>query len=664
MMENHQSRDSLWKRLTRPHPKVSDPHIKRILGLVAAWHLVTIPLGPLLAALQVAFGEADRVSGLWLYVAPVATLVNYLLSRSRWGQTILWMQVWSTFGIVVAALFISPDRAATSFALMLPVLAAALCFGLRQVLLVQGLALLVVMVNISRAETEDYGSYIGVAVVLFAAFIIIAAMVGHREWLHQTTIRQLSEEAVRARALMTAGFDGTADLWDGRLSRVTEGFASALGSSVEDLEGQLVQDVLPFAEAEESFRQEAVPFLDRNGVLRYLFVLRQPMPGQDSPSEVIAVRDQTHEQLHKANLQFTDRMASIGTLASGVAHEVNNALMALSGHSEVGAVRLRQGKASEAEESFAAISESAERISTCVKQLQRFGEGVDSTLERTNLNEVVDSTVSLARHQVRHIARLDLELAEELPPCKAVDNWVGQIVMNLLLNSLDALKDTQQATILVSTYSSDHEVFVRVSDNGPGVPQGIGSKIFQPFFSTKGEKGSGLGLSISASLAARMNGTLTSETTDGGASFVLRLRRCIEEAQEAKVVSEIVPPSASQRVLLLDDDPGVLRVLTQLLEPAEVVAVSSVDDAKKLASNGDSYDLILSDIVLPQENGLEFREWICQTRPELLSSLVLMTGSAVGSHEALRELPETQRVLYKPLSQEALWKALHFRSKS
>ena len=328
-----------------------------------------------MAALQVAFGETDRVSGLWLYVAPIATLVNYRLCRSRWGQTILWLQVWSTFGIVVAALFISPDRAATSFALMLPVLAAALCFGLRQVLWVQGLALLVVVVNISRAETEDYGSYIGMAVVLLAAFIIIAAMVGHRDWLHQTTIRQLGEEAVRARALMTAGFDGTADLWEGRLTRVTEGFAKALDSSVDDLEGQRLQDVLPVAETKESFRQEAVPFLDRSGALRYLFVLRQPMPGQDALSEVIAVRDQTHEQLHKANLQFTDRMASIGTLASGVAHEVNNALMALSGHSEVGPVRLREGRSSEAAESFAAISESAERISTCVKQLQRFGEG-------------------------------------------------------------------------------------------------------------------------------------------------------------------------------------------------------------------------------------------------------------------------------------------------
>ena len=150
-------------------------------------------------------------------------------------------------------------------------------------------ALVVVVVNISRAETEDYGSYIGVAVVLLAAFIIIAAMVGHRDWLHQTTIRQLGEEAVRARALMTAGFDGTADLWEGRLTRVTEGFAKALDSSVDDLEGQRLQDVLPVAETKESFRQEAVPFLDRSGALRYLFVLRQPMPGQEALSEVIAV---------------------------------------------------------------------------------------------------------------------------------------------------------------------------------------------------------------------------------------------------------------------------------------------------------------------------------------------------------------------------------------
>ena len=110
---------SVWRRLTEPHPSIQEAHRRRVITLVAAWNLGTIPLGPLLGALQVAAGESARTSVVWMLIAPLITVVLYLLSRSRHAWHALHGQVASTVFLVGASMLVSPDRAATATALSL-----------------------------------------------------------------------------------------------------------------------------------------------------------------------------------------------------------------------------------------------------------------------------------------------------------------------------------------------------------------------------------------------------------------------------------------------------------------------------------------------------------------------------------------------------------------
>jgi CheY-like chemotaxis protein len=341
-------------------------------------------------------------------------------------------------------------------------------------------------------------------------------------------------------------------------------------------------------------------------------------------------------------------MASLGILSSGVAHEINNSLMTLVGASELGQMSLKSGDASEAQRNFENIAESAQRISQCVTQLQGFGGSSDAKPIRFELNAAVQSTIGLAEHHLRHVAKLETVLEAESTVVFGLESGLGQILMNLLLNAQDAVGNVEEARILVRAYRDGEFAVVTVRDNGPGISPEIAERIFQPFFTTKGENGSGLGLSISVSLARKMGGSLSLDTVDQGAQFSLRIPLAAEEQEvEADPSFGAVEPLASQRVLVVDDEPMVLKVFEQMLRPANVTTAISVEEAKALWDG--PYDLILSDIVMPAATGFELRTWIEEHHPEALGHFVFMTGSPVGLEAELRKLPGEQVVLRKPV---------------
>ena len=639
---------SLWASLVRPHPSITDPHRRRVLGLVASWNLVTIPLGPFLALMQLLAGEGHRISATWLVAAPITTLLHYGFARSRYAWPALWVQVVSMLLLVAAAMEASPDRASTSLALLLPVLAAALCFRLKAVLTVQAMALFVLVLHDLQQPWENRGLLIGTAVVLLAAFAITAASVRLRELLLNDRTQGAKAELERARVLLEAGFDGTADVVDGRLTHVSEGFAQTLGAKVSDLEGRTLEGAPALLRLDGPRREEAVPFLDSEGSLRYVSVLRQDLPNEASSDVLFAVRDQTHDELRKSNLLFMDRMVAVGTLASGVAHEINNALMGLAGHSELGLLALERGDTDRARRSLTSVEAASDRIAACVQQLRRFGTQRSNPTGWVDLNDVTTSTLSLAEHRIRHVARIETDILAGLEPCQGDDSSVGQILMNLLLNAVDAVVGCPSPTITVTTRREGSWSCLLVSDNGPGIQEEHQERIFQPFFTSKDQEGSGLGLSISASLAARMGGSLRLEESTRGATFCLRLPALEESPEATEELLAPRTPDAGYRILLVDDEPDVLAVITELLSSMDVVAVSSAEAARAAWDN--TFDLILSDIVMPEESGLELRRWVASTHPDTLSRFVLMTGSAVGLEAELEQLGPSQAVLAKPLT--------------
>ena len=357
--------------------------------------------------------------------------------------------------------------------------------------------------------------------------------------------------------------------------------------------------------------------------------------------------------MHRAKLQFTERLAATGFLASGVAHEVNNALMSLSGQCELGARALERGEPERASRSLAAIALATERIADCVRELKRFGSRSSDKAERFDLNELVDSTVTLASYRVQHVATLRRELGDGPLWTSCAEGGVSQILMNLLFNATDALRDTEGAEIVVSTCVTDEGLCLRVCDNGPGIAPSDVSRVFEPFYTTKAAgEGSGLGLSISAHIAAKNGGALRYLEQARGACFELVLPHATEDEAEDGVGGGIPEASASLRVLIIDDEAEILEVLSAYLHPAQVVTARSVERARERFS--EDFDLIICDVLMPDENGLRFREWVEREHPTMLERLILMTGSAVHLEEELESLGLGERVLAKPISRQAL----------
>jgi len=564
-------------------------------------------------------------------------------------------QVISIFCIVVASIYVSPDRIAPLCALILPVLAAALCFNFASVMLVQLAALSVIAVRVLDAPHAERGLFIGFGIVMIAGFAIVGAIVRHREVLHQLQLGHFVAEGARARALLEASFDGTATVVEGKCVSVSPGFCSALKVQEEDLLSHSFMEAMPFTLRPGSTREDALPYLDSDGSMRYVAVIRQAVTGADVATEIVAVRDVTMEQLHRANLQFADRMSSVGMLATGVAHEVNNALMTLTGQTEIAAIHASNGDNDEVKNSLQRIQTASQRISGCISELQRFSGSAASTPRALCLNDIVRSTLSLAQHRIKGSADLSVQLTDKPTQCLAVDGWIAQILTNLILNALHAVADEEAPCISVTTKHSGEKLTLEVSDNGPGVPTELSARIFQPFFSTKGARGgSGLGLSVSARIASRMGASLTLEPTQRGAHFILTLPMLVVNQPVDNKSTVVPPPSEDLSVLILEDDEGVGQVMQTLLQPAQTTWVRTLGDAKTRFN--DSIDLIISDLTLETDTGLDFFEWLRVEHPTATNRFVLLSGNVKQLNAARTSLPEEVRVLSKPISQSALWK--------
>ena len=648
----------LWSSITEPHPSVRDRNQRRVLRLIATWHLVGAPVGPGIALLLVVQGQQQPSMPVWVLGSQLVTLGGYFATKSRLGPQTLRLQIAALVVLIAVACCLLPDSSPATAALLLPVLTAGFCLRLRDVLLTQaatGGFLLVKSVALGGLDPAELG---GISGVLFSGFVLSAALVWQREGMARDELLATQQEARRARALLDAAFDGTALVQNGRFAEISPGFAQVLGTSVESLRTRTVADAAPFLETAQT-TEDAVPMLDAKGQLRYLDVIRQPLGDAAERNEVLAVRDETRNQLHRANLQFVDRMTSLGSLTAGVAHEVNNALHSVLGHVEISSTFVRRGQFGQVERSLDLIGSGAERIAACMQKLQRFSTTRDTPPEPIDLGAVVGATVELAHHRIRHAATLELEVSETLPLVTCRESHVAQVVMNLLLNAADAVRGTQDPRIVVTAYQDPEtsDVVLEVSDSGPGVPRELAQRVFQPFFTTKDEgKGSGLGLSISTSIAAQMGAALTlGEGPLGGACFTLRIAPNAD-ADEPSHTAPLAVLSPDDTILVVDDEPSVSSIFASLLAPAQVRCVQSVAEAKRVWSPDLTW--VLSDIVMPTATGLDLRRWVAETHPEMLARFVLMTGSAVDLGQEVDLLPLSQVVLDKPLNRTTLLQQL------
>jgi two-component system NtrC family sensor kinase len=253
-------------------------------------------------------------------------------------------------------------------------------------------------------------------------------------------------------------------------------------------------------------------------------------------AEKVAALERANRELGdvRESLVRSEKLATVGRLAGGVAHEVGNPLGAIAGYAELARARLKAGSAGAAEvaDLLSRISAEASRIDAIIRDLLDFARPSDLTLAPVRLAAVVDGAIRLARVQPRfRRVEVALDLPGDLPPVRADERRLGQVLVNLLMNAGDAMEGA--GAVHIAARAEGEHVRVLVSDAGPGILPEHLPRLFDPFFTTKAPgKGTGLGLAVCHGIVESLGGEIAAENGPaGGAVFSLRLRAWSEAAR-------------------------------------------------------------------------------------------------------------------------------------
>ena len=349
--------------------------------------------------------------------------------------------------------------------------------------------------------------------------------------------------------------------------------------------------------------------------------------------------DVTELKAAQAQLMQSDRLASIGLLAAGVAHEVNNPLAWLTAsiefvEDELGRAQadLPAGRLQEPLQALAEAREGAQRIKRVVSDLKTFAHVEEGRRSALDLERVVESTVNLALNELRHRARVVRDY-RPAPRVMANEARISQVVLNLLINAGQAIPEglVEQNEIRVSLSTGPGgEAVIEVRDTGAGIREEIRQKIFEPFFTTKsGAVATGLGLSISRNIVGALGGEIAVESTPGhGASFRVTLPPA-PQVTEALPVATPAPlqPARRGRVAVIDDEPSILASIRRVLAPEHEVVLHS--DARELldrVSRGERFDVLLCDLMMPLMTGMDLHQRLLAIAPDQAERMVLISG--------------------------------------
>jgi PAS domain S-box-containing protein len=367
---------------------------------------------------------------------------------------------------------------------------------------------------------------------------------------------------------------------------------------------------------------------------------------------VAVERDTTHEAQLRDQLIHSERLAAVGQLVSGVAHELNNPLQSIIGFTDLLMVSERRPEVrSDLEQVHAAAGRAAKIVHNLLAFVRRSSTG----RRAASLNDIVYSTIALRRYElVTTGVAVDEQYEHDLPPVLVNPEEIQQIILNVMLNAEQAMRTTSNGRLSVSTMrTSASEIAVEIHDDGPGVPLALAGRIFEPFFSTKGVgEGTGLGLSLALGIAEAHGGSLTLVPAQSGACFRLTLPiapAANQEGTDRSPQALSVPAISARRALVVDDEPALRRMLQRLLT-RRGFTVDLAEDGDRASGllERHRYDVIFSDAQMPHMGGLALLEWIRKHQPALETPFVFVMGGIVTPE--LQSAIESSRipVLSKP----------------
>jgi len=396
------------------------------------------------------------------------------------------------------------------------------------------------------------------------------------------------------------------------------------------------------------------------------------IPAGEPGAAVLLFEDQSEKRRLQEQLLQSEKMSAIGQLIAGVAHDLNNPLASVVGFSDL------LGEAADVPprlaEPLAIIRQEAERASAIVRNLLSFARRQEGERQLQSIRPILESTHQLLKNQLL-AARIELTLTFEpgLPEVEVHANQIKQVFVNIINNAAQAISSTRArergGRIEIATKCEPDGLSVNVSDNGPGIPEAVAQRVFEPFFSTKSEgEGTGLGLSISLGIVKEHGGNISVDPggagSGRGATFTVELPTGVRaELSPLARGAESEPAPAERhenlRVLVVDDEPHILHYMQATLESwgHEVVLAHDGSQALKRALM-QPFDLIICDLRMPRLGGREMFHTLARMHPTVADRIIFATGDTVRG-DTLQFLEELGRpFLQKPFKLDALRRVL------
>lgn len=370
---------------------------------------------------------------------------------------------------------------------------------------------------------------------------------------------------------------------------------------------------------------------------RYLNISAYPLKDLLGQNGAVAVfRDVTRERAAQEQLLISDRMASVGMLAAGVAHEINNPLAAVLANLDLIATDIADAEQAtnnmpEVREMVSDARAAADRVRHIVRDLKIFSRHEELEAAAVDVRRMLESTLRMAWNEIRHRARLVKDFGET-PPVRGSESRLGQVFLNIIVNAAQAIREgnVEANTIRVVTRKTDDQhVVIEVTDSGSGMSAETRQRLFTPFFTTKPQgEGTGLGLAIVHRIVTNLGGSIEVDSELGrGTTFSVVLPVADDEPKRRPLISSRVPLSRRARILVVDDEPMIINAIRRVLaSDHDVETVTRASEALERIRAGESFDVILCDLMMPQMTGMDLHAALAHT--DLADRMIFLTGGA------------------------------------
>jgi two-component system, cell cycle sensor histidine kinase and response regulator CckA len=459
---------------------------------------------------------------------------------------------------------------------------------------------------------------------------------------------------------------------DGHIVYANAALVSSLGfEQPRELVGRRLEEFI----LDESPSAEGPPVLmtgerrlkRRDGKVRVAELASLPVLFDGQPAVVCIARDVTEQRQLQTRLGLADRMASMGTLAAGIAHEINNPLSFVITNLGFLSDELAREQREEVRSMLAEAREGAERVRRIVRQLKTFSRPDEERLEPVDPHAVLDSAVILAANEIKHRARLRREYGP-VPRVLGNEGRLCQVFLNLVVNAAQAIPEgavERHEIRLVTRLGGDGRVVVEIRDTGGGIPQEVLGRIFDPFFTTKPVGvGTGLGLSICHGIVTSMSGDISVESEPGHGTtvrVVLPVARAQGVPEEKPAQAAPTPSTRRGRVLIVDDEPAVGRALRRILREHDVELATSGRQALERLKADSHFDVVLCDVMMPDLGGKDLYEAVRSAGMGLEERFIFVSGGAFtpGARDFLARVPNV--TLEKPFDEVAVKRVVRER---